>query len=141
MEEELIDIAVNEPVYPISFPAWVVGALGWKYTFLLAVAGVLAFVLTLNIVRRGKGQFTTAALFLIVPLPLFVGLAGAVESTIDSLNGLHSSDDSLPRLSTCAGVIVFTLFPTLVGLYLTAPSYLVAMFGLYSRSMQGDAEK
>ncbi len=141
MEEEPIDIAVQEAIRPTSFPAWVINALGWKYTFLLAVAGVLAFVLTLNIVRRGKGQFTTAALYFIVPLPLFVGLAGAVESTIDSLNALHTYDDSLPRLSTCATVIVFTLFPALVGLYLTAPSYLVAMFGLYTRSMQGDAKK
>lgn len=126
----------GEPVRR-SFLSWFFAALGWKYTLLLPLVGLLAFALTLVLVIRGKGPAQTGALLFIVPLPVIVGMFGVLEGLMSSLQVLAMSETS-PRPGILAEGISMSLVTAIVGFLLAAPSYFVATGGLALHALVGD---
>jgi hypothetical protein len=125
-----------EPVRQ-SYLMWFFSALGWRYTLLLPLAGLLAFVLTLLVVTRGKGAAQVGALLFIVPLPVLVGIYGVVEGLIASYQVIAMTSIS-PKPSAIAEGVSMSLVTIMVGMVLATPSYLLAVAGLIVRSLTRD---
>jgi len=119
-----------------SLLMWTFNALGWRYTFALPLAGLLSFVLALVVVMRG-GNYAGPALLFIVPLPALVGLLGVVDGiTMSTMVLTQSEATAKPSdVLTSFGSSVVTL---LVGMLLMGPAYLVAMGGLFIRTLMGE---
>jgi MotA/TolQ/ExbB proton channel family len=128
-----------EPVRQ-SYLHWLCMALGLKYSLLLPLAALLAFILTLIVVVRGKGPLAGAALVFIVPMPLFIGLYGAIEGVI-AMYAVIANSTTQPKPSQLANGISMALATLWVGTLLMAPSYVVAMFGLFVRSLVGNSDR
>lgn len=122
---------------PQNFLAWLVNALGWKYVLLLPASALLSFVLTLVLVIAGKGRTTGAALGFIVAIPFLVGLFGMFEGLMASLMVLGASTSS-PKPSQVAVGIATSIVTPLVGMFLMAPSYLLATVGLGIRALKSE---
>jgi hypothetical protein len=73
MQEEFVEDLPRRQSYLEFF----FGALGVRYTFLLPLAALVSFVLVLIVVLRGRGNWVTAVLVLLVPLPFYVGIMGS----------------------------------------------------------------
>jgi hypothetical protein len=123
-----------------SYLLWLFHALGFRYSVLLSAAGLLSFVLTLIVVRRGKGPMVGAALLFIVPLPFFIGLYSVLEAVYAACTVLAASTTT-PTSSDLAQGIGMLLAALWVGMLLAAPSYLVAMLGLFKRSLAENSDR
>lgn len=119
-----------------SYLHWVANSLG-VYSLLIPIAGLLAFVLTILMVTRGKGTAGALSLLFIVPLPLFVGIYAGIEGAISAYSVIAISD-AVPKPSLLAAAISTSLIAPLVGMMFMAPSYVVAMFGLFTRGLSSD---
>ena len=128
----------GEPVRQ-SLLEWYVTALGPKYMFLLGLAGLAAFVLTWIVVLRGKGPLAGASLVFIVAMPFFVGLFGAIDGYL-AVNLVIASSVFQPTPSELAQGTALSLAAPMTGMFLMAPSYLVAMFGLSARALFGKTD-
>jgi hypothetical protein len=128
---------MNEMADPLprSFLMWVVRALG-PYAIMLPLCALGSFALTLLLVFRGKGSATWAALLLIVPAPMLLGLFGALNGSVASFSVVAMSDVALKTSEVAAGVSAALLLP-FAGMLLAGPSYLAATIGLICRSLQG----
>lgn len=117
-----------------SYLHWLFMALGLKYTVLLPLAGLVAFVLALILVVRGRAPLAGAALFFVVPMPFLIGIYGAIEGTIEMYQvvGLMSTQ---PKPSELAHGISMALATPMVGMLLMVPAYAVAVIGLLIRAM------
>jgi hypothetical protein len=131
--------AAYEPVQQ-SYLSWVFHSLGPTYLLLLPLAALLGFVLTLILILRGRGATLGAALTFCVPAPLLVGFFAAINGAISSYMVIATSSTT-PKPSEIAAGISTALVSLLIGLLLMAPSYLLALFGLFARSLRSDAEK
>ena len=128
-----------EPVRQ-SFALWFFSALGWRYALLLPLTGLLAFVLILVLLIRGRSWATGAAIVLLAPLPLLVGLLGTIDGAILSHMVIASSDVT-PKPSAVAEGISTSLITALVGLLLMVPNYILAVVGLLIRALQAETPK
>lgn len=117
-----------------SFLHWFVSALGPKYLVLLPLAALIAFAVILVLVVRGRGWAAGAAAVLAVFMPLLVGLLGTIEGLILSYMVIASSDVT-PKPSLIAEGISTSLVTAYAGLILTAPGFLLAVVGLFVRSL------
>jgi len=118
---------------PQSMLQWVISSLGFPYAILLPMAGLLAFVLTMIYVLRGRGVLGGISLLFIVLMPFFIGIFGALDGAIRAFSVIAMSDVSVKSSEIAAGVSEALVVPT-VGLLFMAPSYIVAMAGLFARS-------
>lgn len=125
---------------PQSLLVWILAALGWRYTLLLPLAGLVAFVLVLLLVLRGRGWAAGAATVLVVPLPFLVGILGTIDGAIGVYMMLASLDVT-PKPSVEAEAISTSLVAAFVGMLLMVPSYGVAVVGLLVRSFGDDRSK
>lgn len=119
---------------PESFLTWVFRALGLKYSVLLPLAAIVAFVLTLVVLLRGKGPMAAAALVFIVPMPFFVGLYGGIDGLI-AIYTIIAASAAQPKPSELAEGTSMALAAPMIGMLLMAPAYLLAMVGLFVHSM------
>ena len=124
----------------MSFLGWLFTTLGPVYTLCLLLVALVAFVLTLIVVVRGKGGMGVAALAFIVPAPLFVGVLGAVNIARVAAVYIASSCYS-PKPHEIANGCSESLLALLAGLILMGPSFAVAMVGLFVRGFGGSAEQ
>ena len=120
--------------------AWFLNSLGLFYTGALLAAGLLAFILTIVIVARGRGPLAGAALWFAVTLPLWVGVLGFFDGMIASFTVIAMSEVS-PKPSEVASGISTSLVTPLVGLWLMAPSFVVATIGSLIRAMTAPREQ
>jgi hypothetical protein len=123
-----------------SMLVWFLSALGAKYSLLLPLAGVLALVLVLVLVVRGNSRWTGAALMLVVPLPLLVGLFGALEGAIDAFTVIAGSAVA-PKPSEVAAGVSTSLVAPFVGMLLMVPAYLAGVIGTAVRSLTGHRDQ
>ncbi|MFN0018246.1 MAG: hypothetical protein ACKVP0_08310 [Pirellulaceae bacterium] len=117
-----------------NYIVWIIRAMGWKYTFLLPVSGLLSFALTAAIVIAGKGKTAGAAIVLIVAMPALIGVFGTIEGAVNVAMVLRY--DLMTRINGEA--ISSCLMTTMVGMFLMIPSYLLATVGLTIRALKGD---
>lgn len=116
-----------------SLLTWTVMALG-AYGFLLVAAGLVSFLVSLLIVIRGRGPMAVAALVLIVPLPLLIGVLGAWHGAVASFGTIAMSGAEV-KTSEFAGAVIAMLARPIVGMLFMAPGYVVAAGGSFIRSM------
>lgn len=121
-----------QPV-PQSLVTWTMMALG-PYGFLLVVAGLVSFIVSLLVVIRGRGPLAAAALVLIVPLPLLIGVFGAWHGATVAFGtiGLSGAD---VKTSELAPFLSEMFVRPIVGMLLMIPGYLVAAGGSFIRSI------
>jgi len=129
----------DEPVHQQSYLMWFFSALGIKYAVLLPLVGLIAFVVVLVLVLKGKGPALPAALMLIVPLPLLVGIGGVIEGLLAFFQVIAGAELA-PKASTWAAGISMSLVTAWVGLLLTVPSYFLATIGMCVRSLVGSGK-
>ena len=115
-----------------SFLGWMIRCTG-IVGLLIPVAGLFCFALALVVVIRGQGPFASAALVLLVPMPLLLGLFGSVQGLILSLQVIATSSIT-PKPSEVSDGIATALFNPLLGLICMTPSYLVATVGSIVRA-------
>lgn len=120
-----------------NFIVWFIGALGWKYAFLLPASGLLSFVLTAVLVIAGKGRTTGPALVFIVAMPLMIGLFGMFDGMLASFMVIGRSTAAIKPSINAQGMSVAISTP-LLGLLLMVPSYLLATAGLTIRALKND---
>ncbi|HEX5447394.1 MAG TPA: hypothetical protein VFW87_26505 [Pirellulales bacterium] len=113
---------------------WVFRALGLKYSLLLPLAALVALLLTLVVLLRGKGPMAAGALVLIVPMPFFVGLYGGIDGLI-AIYTVIAASAIQPKPSELAEGTSMALAAPMIGMLLMAPAYVLAMVGLIVRSM------
>lgn len=126
---------VAEPVRQ-SFLLFLINALGIRYAFLLPAAALVAFIVVLILVLRGKGPELVGALIFIVPLPVLVGILGTVDGMLASYQVIAMSDLA-PKPSEVAQGISMSLVSAWIGLMLAVPGYLLAAVGLAVRALAG----
>jgi hypothetical protein len=136
MEAEMMDEHVAGPARE-SFLLFLLNALGWRYSLGLPLFAVIALVLTLILVARGRGPNVGAALVFIVPLPLLLGLFGALDGLLMSYAVLASSAVA-PKPSEVAAGYSAALVTVMVGFVAMGPAFLVATAGLFIRSFMGE---
>ena len=124
----------GEPFVGQSYLMWFLQTLGLG-GLLVALAALTAFVLTLVVVLRGRGTNVGAALVFIVPLPVLVSVFWVLKGMIASFSVITTSNVEL-KGSEVAGGISEMLVTPFFGLLSMAPSYLLAMFFLFGRSVQ-----
>jgi len=117
---------------PEPYVQWMIRSMGIIGVLVLA-AGAFSFVVTLLIVIRGQGPFASAALVLLVAMPLLIGSFGCVKSLISSFQVIALSDATIKASEISAGVTESLVNP-LLGFLMMAPSYLVATLGSIVRS-------
>jgi hypothetical protein len=113
-------------------------ALGWRYAMLLPLSALVSFALILILVLRGKGSAVPAALMLLVPLPIIVGVFGVVDGLMASFQVIARSN-AAPTHAMYAQGIYMSLTTFLVGLLLAVPGYLLAVAVTFVRSLLGDS--
>lgn len=119
---------------------WFLLALGWRYTILLSLAGLLSFVLTLIVVLRGKGPLASASLVLIVHVPLLIGVYAAIDGLIRSYTVIAMSEATVKASEVATGISTALVAP-LVGMILMVPGYATAALGSLIRSLGANAEQ
>ena len=74
-----------------SYLGWTIQALGPLCLLILVLSGVASFIMTVAIVRKGKGPLAGSALMLAVLLPFYLGaLVGTVTLVVMGLGRLTS---------------------------------------------------
>ncbi len=120
-----------------NFLIWIIGALGWRYTFLLPASALLSFALTAVLVIAGKGRTTGAALVFVVAMPFLIGLFGMFDGLMASFAVIARST-AVIKPSVYAQGISMSIVTPLVGMFLMVPSYLLATAGLTVRALKND---
>lgn len=113
-------------------------ALGPFYGTLLPLSGLLAFVLVLILVVRGKGPMAVAALIFIVHVPFLIGVYGTVQGLVVAFSVLAGSPLA-PEPSELVVAFWTSLFALLVGILVMVPAYLTAIIGTFVRALKGES--
>jgi len=118
-----------------TYLGWTIKALGPLCLLILVLSGVASFIMTLAIVRKGKGPLAGSALMLAVLLPFFVGLYFAVLGSAQSfvIVAMDPKQNSIPFVLAQASFVLF------VGMFLMIPSYLLAVIAATVRSRREQA--
>jgi hypothetical protein len=111
-------------------------ALGPTFALLLPISALVAFVLTLLLVRRGRGEALGPALLIIVPMPVYVGTFAAIYGVLSFLPPIPKLNTQPSHLDVAfelwmADICVFS------GMLLSTPAYLTAVIGTTIRSFRG----
>ena len=116
---------------------WMFDLVGLNYLLIIVLSSVASFLITLTIVRKGKGALAGSALILAVLMPFFVGLYFAVVGSMRNLVFLSMNPDQEFRATGLATA----LFVLLIGMFLMIPSYLLAVIAATLRSRSKKAEE
>lgn len=117
-----------------SLLLWLYNSLGLMYSVVLPLSGLVSFLLALLLVIRGRGPFLGVALFLIVHVPMLIGVYAAVQGVI-SMYSLISMSAGTPKPSEIAAGISTALVSITVGMFLMIPGYAVAAIGSLVRAL------
>ena len=110
----------------------------------LIMTSLLAFTLTFLILRRGQGSFAGAALLLAVFSPLMVGLFAGFHSASNAMLIMLSAEAAEVMPGTYTILLSEACTAPSTALLLSAPTYLLAMIGSFTKACQkppsGDSE-
>ena len=120
-----------------SFLMWYLQTLGVG-GLMIAAAALVAFTLTMLIVLRGKNMTSGSALMLIVPLPLLAGFFSMLKGMMASFGVIVRANVQI-TVSEIAAALAETSASLLFAILAMAPSYLLAMGYLFSRSLRADS--
>lgn len=118
-----------------SLLVWAYYSLGFLFTVLLPLTGLLSFVLAIVIVRRGKGLMAAASLLLIVHLPFLVGVFAAIQGAV-SMYAMLGNSSLTPKPNEISQGISTIFVAPLIAMLLMIPGYSVAAIGTLIRSFE-----
>lgn len=122
-----------------SLVMWIARSMGVVGVLVLG-AGAFCFVVTLLVTIRGQGPFACAALVLLIPIPLLIGLFGTGKGLISSFQVLALYPGPVKAGELCAAISE-TLVTPMLGLVVMVPSYLVATLGSIFRSFAKPSDR
>jgi hypothetical protein len=117
-----------------SYLVWLLKALGIRYVLLFVLTGPLVFLGALIVVALCKRPGPIAAFFPFVAIPMLIGVFGFFDGAVNVLMALGSSPIA-PKPAEMAYGLSTALVTPMVGLFLSAPSYLILAIGLFVRSL------
>ena len=123
-----------------SLLGWMFDAVGPLYLLIIVLSSVASFLMTLTIVRKGKGPLAGSALILAVLMPFFITLYFAVLDGLTIFMGVARN----PEWTFKPGDAIFpakACFSLVMGMFLMIPSYLLAMIAATVRSRSTKAEE
>jgi hypothetical protein len=119
---------------------WTIGALGWRYAILLPFSALASFVLTVVLVVAGKGKTMGAAMAFVVAIPFLIGLFGMFDGMLSSFMIIARTTGGFPKPSMMSEAMSMSLVTPLLGMFLMAPSYLLATGALVVKSLRGEPQ-
>lgn len=131
------DVDPNSPAGQ-SRLMWMLRALGPEFVLLLPATALIALVVVLILVLRGKGPAMVGAILLVVPLPIYVALLGVLSGMIRTCGVVLMADTPIKQ-SDLADVLADVLICMLFAMTLTLPAILLATAGLIVRALQGES--
>jgi hypothetical protein len=119
---------------------WMFDVVGLNYLLFIVLSSVASFLITLTIVRKGKGALAGSALILAVLMPFFITLCFAALDgvTIFMLVARNPEWTFEPSDALFPATVFFRL---VIGMFLMIPSYLLAMIAATVRSRSTKAEE
>ncbi len=145
MNADLLVLAASRRINPNQ--AGIVTYLEMLGPFGIHVVGTafVAFILTALIIWRGKGNFTSAALVLVVFSPLMVGMFAGLHLGTRSLLSVASfpmeAGDQWKVSPTDHYMLALDMIsPISTALFLSIPTYLLAMIGACVKAWSGREE-
>jgi hypothetical protein len=114
--------------------AWLLRALGFRYTVFLPFIAILALVLAIIAIGRFKTPVLTALLLAVVPLPLFYGAMAMIDGMMASMQVIMLSE-ALVKPSELAEGGSLSLVSLQVGLVLSLPVYVLSVVALAYRAL------
>jgi hypothetical protein len=127
--ESAMDADFEEPIRRESYLVWFYKALGIRYTVLLPGSGLMVFLGALAVIGLARRPAPLAAYMLFVPLPFFIGVFAAVDGMIAAYSVIAYSS-TMPKPSEFAAGYSTALVAPLVGMLVTAPTYLIVSAAL-----------
>ena len=117
-----------------NYLIWFLRALGLRYALVLPLVTIFSLVMIWMLVWRGKSTHLTAALLLLIPLPLYVTCVGDIDSFVASMQVIAFSGASpLPQEWAAGGSIA--LGSILIGMWFALPGFLLAITLLVIRAL------
>ncbi len=114
-------------------------ALGLKYAIALPLAAAFSFVMTAIVVLRGRGAPAIAAILLLAPLPVYLGMMAAADGFVAS-GRVIALGPVAPNPAELVHGFCMAMAPISVGMFLAIPGFLVASMGMLIRSLVTPAE-
>ena len=123
-----------------SLLGWMFDAVGPLYLLIIVLSSVASFLMTLTIVRKGKGPLAGSALVLAVLMPFFITLYFAALDGVTIFMGVARNPEWTfkPEDALLSAKVCFSL---VMGMFLMIPSYLLAMIAATVRSRSTKAEE
>jgi hypothetical protein len=115
----------------VSNLVWIYKSLGIRYSVLLGGSSLLTFVGAVMIVRAARQPAPLAAYMLIVAIPTIIGVVGGLDGMIITFSVLAD-----PQPHHYWGGLAQAIVAPLVGILLTAPSYLLVSAALVLRTLR-----
>ena len=145
MNTELLLVAANRQITPGQARIVTYFELLGPFGLHVLLTAFVAFVLTVLILRRGKGNFAGAALVLVAFSPLMVGMfAGlhlATRTLLDIASFSFEAGDQWSLKPADHYMLALDLIsPISTALFLSAPTYLLAMIGACVKAWRGREE-
>ena len=119
---------------------WMFDLVGLNYLLIIVLSSVASFLITLTIVRKGKGALAGSALILAVLMPFFVTLCFAALDGVTVFMSVATNPEWTfqPSDAIAPATVCFCL---VIGMFLMIPSYLLAMIAATMRSRSTKAEE
>lgn len=116
-----------------TYLSWMFESLGPFYALVIPGTAFLLFVGACLVVAMSRRPAVIAAFLVSLPLPFLIGLFGSLQGFITAYSAIAYSPVT-PKPSDIAMGVSTELFSSLVGLFVTFPSYFVLAIGLFLRT-------
>ena len=121
----------------MSATQWFINSLGVGLIGLVCLFMLLSSIIALFVSLRGRGPMAVAALILVVPLPLLVGIFAGMAGQVNSYLVVATSS-SMPKPSDLAAGMSTSMLAPLLGLIASGPGFLIALVGSLVRATRAD---
>ncbi|TWT63451.1 hypothetical protein [Rubinisphaera italica] len=116
-----------------SFVGWMLSSLG-IFSLLIPLSALISLAMILTLLIRSRGSMSAAAIILVVPVPLLLGMIACFQGAIEAFQVIAQSTVS-PKPADLADGISTSLMGMMAGLLCAVPGLIVAILGCFYRAM------
>lgn len=116
-----------------SYLGWMLSSLG-IFSLLIPLATLISLAMILTLLMRSRGSMSAAAIILVVPVPLLLGMIACFQGAIQSFR-MIAGIIAAPKAADIAAEISTCLMGMMAGLLFTVPTLLVAILGCFYRAI------
>ncbi len=113
---------------------WAIFSTGVSTTAFLASVAIVAFLITIGLLNRGKGSTVGVSVFMAATMPIFVGALIALQGGILAWLDMASAPGG-PGPAEFFNAVSSALAPLWLGFWLAVPGYALTFFGTMHRSL------